>query len=170
MIFKERYCLKKIITSLALISCLGIGGVLVSGSFGEGEIKTTSKNEVVQTNTEAPIERTIELAAGAEYPWEGALVDEIDGWLNDGETVYLISDLTAFEEVLPKMIDIDIVQNKGDVEIFKRSIEQVNTQLSQYGLEEYFNKLSEAVDLVVAGNYEEAKVKIEEAKQLRTQE
>lgn len=174
--------MKKIFASIALVGALGVGGVLVAGSFNEEEEKTGSTSEVVSTenitvennekstNLEVPTERTVELAAGAEYPWQGAFSNEIKNWIEQDETVYLMSDLPAFEEAIYGMIDIDIMQNEADPVKVKESINIVVQQLSQYGTEEYFNKLSEVGELIGAMNYDEAKAEIEEAKQIRTQE
>jgi hypothetical protein len=166
--------MKKVAIGAALVAVLGIGGTFAVVSVNEEQKNEVTSKSVKVASEETkqmtiPTERTVELAAGATYPWQGASVGEVDRWIAQGEIVYLFSDLEAFEEAFVSIIDLDIAKNGANPAILKQRTDQIVKQLSPYKpeMKEYWDVLTEAGDLGSSGDYEAAKAKIEEAKQLR---
>ncbi|KXY75881.1 hypothetical protein MKY89_30180 [Bacillus sp. FSL W7-1294] len=159
--------------SLILAVALGIGSLTACG-----DTEKTTKTETKQASSdvkkttetkEIPTKRTVELAPGAKYPWQGAGIEEAEKWHNEGKIVYLMSDLEAYEKAFVDTIDIDIIKNNGNPIRSKQRTDQIVKMLSPLdpNMKNYFDKLTEAGNLVAAKDYDNAKTKIEEAKKLR---
>lgn len=159
-----------------------VGTLLLAGC-GTTETKTiVSKQdagEVKTMATEVIEERTVELEGN--LPWEFAGPDLITEWIDKGETVYLWTDTEPFETLILGTIDFTPntgARNEDPVAMKKEAYESINDYINSFVYEmskrypnkqEYFDKLSEAGELLVAGDGETAKAKIEEAKSLRAE-
>lgn len=163
--------MKKIGIGIALATVLGIGGVLTVANVNDEPKTETVTGTETPVQQEIPTERTVELAAGANYPWEGLLANEAGELVDKGETVYLLSDLEPFEEAFIRSVDIDLIANGQEPGTLKQYTDQLVKQLSPYkpDMQPYWDALTEAGNLTVQGQYDEAKAKIEEAKTLRAE-
>ncbi|MDA1772732.1 hypothetical protein PDJ95_15260 [Bacillus cereus] len=160
---------------LSLVLALALG---VSSLTACADTEKTTKSETKQTSSDTkktseskkvPTERTVKLAAGAKYPWQGLMIDEANKLIDKGEVVYLMSDLEPYEKALVQSIDQDLIKNGGDPARTKNRVDQVVKQLEPLKpeMKDYFNKLTEVGNSIASKDYDGAKTKIEEAKKLR---
>lgn len=159
--------------SLIIAIALGLGSLTACGDT-EKTAKTETKQASADTKSTAktkkiPTERTVTLEPGAEYPWEGAFPEQVNKWIDQGETVYLYSDLEHFEKAFVNIIDLDIIKNRANPQVIKQRTDEIAKQLKPLkpDMKDYFDKLTDAGNTAANGDYDSAKTKIEEAKKLR---
>jgi len=164
--------MKKRIT-LALAMALCISSLTACGDKDKtATTETKQASADVKPSTEEkkiPTKRTVEIKAVDPYPWKGLMIGEADKLIEQGEVVYLMSDLEPYEKSFVESIDLDLIKNGGDPQKNKQRTDQLVKQLKPLDpkMKGYFDKLTEAGNAVAAKDYDGAKAKIEEAKKLR---
>ena len=148
----------------------------------ESETPTDEESEAPEEETEEPKEvpasRTSDI--GSSYPWEVYGADITVSKHQAGETVFLLSDAEALENMLQSfsadpMIELDD-EDKNAFNITKASMAESNANYlnafiteveKSYDNEEYFAKLREVESALRANDYEATQTLINEAKSLR---
>jgi uncharacterized protein YcfL len=170
--------MKKIL--LVLVATLLLAGC------GTAETKTkVSKQDVGEVKTMATAEineeRTVDFQG--EAPWIRNSAIRLQQLVDDGETVHLWSDAEAFEAKVLTLIDyVPPKSNAVNAPDPKDEIAKAHNSTNEHikvfvgelskrhpDKKEYFDKLSDVGAVLVTGDIEEAKSKLQEAKSLRAE-
>ncbi|MEN2765842.1 hypothetical protein [Ornithinibacillus xuwenensis] len=169
--------MRKVLSSIAVISVLGIGGVLAFSSNGDTEKDAVNASSDVQEKEEViiepPTERTVDTKG--DVPWKYLSAESVEAEQNNGEIVYLFSDAEALEDYT-----IQLSQNPDTSPYDKDTLSTswanhmtafIDGVAKYYpDSEQYFAKLKEAKNAMEKFNYEIVPKLIEEAKTLRESE
>jgi hypothetical protein len=182
--------LKKVLSALALLGALSVGGVLVYSNIEEAGSETSSKIANTATGLtheqeevkELPTERTVDVQGN---PWEYLETEKMVSEVQNGGQVFLFSDAESIEKTLSVFAAYEypetqeFTQGEGENFTKEKAASSWSVTLQAYINDlkefypdkvEYFTKLDEVVQSLDSADYEGVATKIEEAKQLRTQE
>jgi hypothetical protein len=172
--------LNKVISSIALVGVLGIGGIVTFSIAGDSEkpqkIEEPSKQVTAESNDEevveisVPTERTVE--TNGDVPWNYMTSEQIIAKQEAGEIVYLFSDAQSVEEYTLSLANNPDTTpyNKEDLaDSWSGQIDAFIQGVKEYYPNEldYFMKLEEVKNAMSAYEYEKVAKLIEEASALR---
>jgi hypothetical protein len=185
---------RKVLVSISTVAVVGIGGLLGFSVINDDkpeQADTLEKTDVVsatnedeEINLESEVaeeqqEEVIEIpttrtnSTNSNYPWEFYSRDKIRSLQNAGETVYLYSDAEAVENMIVEQANFEVPENApiSKAEMDVQSADYLDLFINEISQiidnQAYFDKLNEAKQELLNGNYSAVPTLINEAKTLR---